>query len=80
MLQKTQQHSKQLNPFKGIKGKGYRTGSTRTRDLMLRARGFRVLIIPFFEWELLKGVLEAQKAYLHNKMQVRVLQLCCGFV
>jgi hypothetical protein len=44
-----------------------RTGPTRCRDTLLRARGWEVLPVPFFEWATLRNVYE-QKLYLRAKL------------
>ena len=51
----------------------HRAGSTRSRDRLLAAQGWRVLSVPYWEWEGLADARERQ-AYLRFKLPAHVLQ------
>eukprot|EP00854_Cymbomonas_tetramitiformis_P001711 gene1711-2371_t len=43
------------------------TGATRLRQRLLLATGWRIVVIPFFEWEPLEGMAE-KGSYLRRKL------------
>ena len=46
-----------------------RTGSTLLRNRALDGAGWKVVSIPFFEWDALKSM-SAQKEYIHGKLSI----------
>ena len=47
------------------------TGATVLKHRQLRAQGWRIVVVPYFEWDELTSIAD-QCEYLHRKLQSRI--------
>lgn len=57
------QHFSVMSPY-------LETGETQARNALLESRGYRVVSVPFYEWDELKTMKE-QTLYLDKKLSMR---------